>query len=91
MAKFRDCVKWHNNKDFVPTLVAMQKIMEFYHNKGIDMFKFGCTLPNSANICLHKSTIFFPFVEADKDLHDKKREDMTGGPSIVFYQKKSSS
>ena len=85
MATFRDFVKWYNNKD-VPTLEAMQKMMEFYHNKGIDMLKLGCTLPNLANICLHKSTNhkFFPFVEADKDLHDKIREDMTGGPSIVF-------
>ena len=89
MATFRDFVKWYNNKDVVPTLEAMQKMMEFYHNKGIDMLKLGCTLPNLANICLHKSTNhkFFPFVEADKDLHDKIREDMTGGPSIVFTRK----
>ena len=89
MAKFRDFVKWYNNKDFVPTLEAMQRMMEFYHNKGIDMLKLGCTLPNLANICLHKSTNhkFFTFVESDKDLHDKIREDMTGGPSIVFTRK----
>ena len=30
---------------------------------------------------------FFPFVESDKDLHDKIRDDMTGGPSIVFTRK----
>ena len=89
MATFRDFVKWYNNKDVVPTLEAMQKVMEFYHNKGIDMLKLGCTLPKLANICLHKSTNlkFFPFVEADKDLHDKIREDMTGGPSIFFTRK----
>ena len=89
MVTFRDFVKWYSNKDVVPTLEAMQKMMEFYHNKGIDMLKLGCTLPNLANICLHKSTNhkFFPFVEADKDLHDKIREDMTGGPSIVFTRK----
>ena len=64
-------------------------MMEFYHNKGIDMLKLGCTLPNLANICLHKSTNskFYPFVEANKDLHDKIRKDMTGGPSIVFTRK----
>ena len=56
MATFRDFVKWYKNKDVVPTLEAMQKMMEFYYNKGIDMLKFGCTLPNLANICLHKST-----------------------------------
>ena len=89
MTTFQDFVRWYNNKDVVPTLEAMQKMMEFYHNNGIDMLKLGCTLPNLANICLHKSTNskFYPFVEADKDLHDKIREDMTGGPSIVFTRK----
>ena len=35
----------------------MQILNQFYHNKGIDMLKLGCTLPNLANLCLHKSTI----------------------------------
>ena len=89
MTTFQDFVRWFNNKDVVPTLDAMQKMMEFYHNKEIDMLKLGCTLPNLANICLQKSTNnnFYPFVEADKDLHDKIHEDMTGGPSIVFTRK----
>ena len=54
-------------------LEAMQKRIKFYHNKGIHTLKRGCTLPNLAYICLHKSTNnqFYPFVEADKDLHDK--------------------
>ena len=68
----------------------MQKMIEFYHDKGIDMLKLGCTLPNLANICLHKSTNhkFYPFFEGDKDLCEKIREDMTaGGPSIVFTRK----
>ena len=66
----------------------MQKMMESYHKK-IDMLQLGCTLPNLANICLHKSTInnFYPFVEAEKDLHDKIRKDMTSGPCIVFTRK----
>ena len=53
------------------------------------MLKLGCTLPNLANICLHKSTNykFYPFCESDKDLCEKIREDMTGGPSIVFTKK----
>ena len=89
MKTFRDFLCWYNNKDVVPTLEAMQKMMEFYHNKGIDMLKLGCTLPNLANICLHNSTnhIFYPFCGTDKDLLEKIREDMTGGPSIVFTRK----
>ena len=42
-----------------------------------------------ANICPHKSTDskFYPFTESDKDLLEKIREDMVGGPSIVFPRK----
>ena len=89
MQNFSDFFKWYNNKDAVPTLEAMQKLIEFYHNKGIDMLKLGCTLPILANICLHKSTDskFYPFTESDKDLLEKIREDMVGGPSIVFTRK----
>ena len=89
MTVFKDFLKWYNNKDVVPTLGELRKIIQFYRNKGIDMLKLGCTLPNLANICLHKSTKykFYPFCENDKDLCEKIGEDMTGGPSIVFTRK----
>ena len=89
MTVFKDFLQWYNNKDVVPTLEAMQKMIQFYHNKGIDMLKLGCTLPNLANKCLHKSSNykFYPFCEKNKDLCEKIREDMTGGPSIVFTRK----
>ena len=53
------------------------------------MLKLDCTLTNFANICLHKSTDykFYPFFSSDSDLLEKIREDMTGGPSIVFTRK----
>ena len=88
MKSFKDFLMWYNNKDVVPTLEAMQKTIDFYHQKEIDMLNWGCTLPNLANICLHKSTDskFLPFFESDKDLL-KIREDMVGGPSIVFTRK----
>ena len=89
MKSFKDFLLLYNNKDVVPTLDAMQKITEFYHQKEIDMLKLGCTLPNLANICLHKSTDskFYPFTEINKDLLEKIREDMVGGPYIVFTRK----
>ena len=75
MQFFSDFLKWYNNKDVVPTLEAMQKMIEFYDSKVIDMLKLGCTLPNLANICLNKSTDskFYPFTESDKDLLEKIR------------------
>ena len=89
MTTFKDFLRWYNNKDVVPTLEAMQKMIAFYHHKGVDMLKLGCTLPNLANICLHKSTNakFYPFTENDKNLLEKIRDDMVGGPSIVFTRK----
>ena len=88
MKIFRDFLRWYNNKDVVPTLQAMKKMMKFYHDQKIDMLKLGCTLPNLANICIHKSTDrkFYPFIDADKDLHENINE-ITGGPSIVFTRK----
>ena len=89
MTTFQDFVRWYNNEDIVPTLEPKQKMMEFYHKKGIDMLKLVCTLSNLAKICQHKSinNKFYPFVEADKDFHDEPRDDMFGGPSIVFTRK----
>ena len=89
MQYFADFLKWYNKKDVVPTLEAMQKMIEFYHKKGIDMLKLGCTLPDLANICLHKSTDskYYPFTESDKDLLEKIREDMVGGPFLSLHVK----
>ena len=64
-------------------------MVAFYYKKGIDMLKLGCTPPNLANVCLHKSTSakFYAFTETDKDLLQKIGEDMVGGPSIVCTRK----
>ena len=53
------------------------------------MLKLGCTSPNLTNICLHESTDAksYPFKEGDKSLLERVREDLVGGPSIVFTGK----
>ena len=89
MSSFKDFLRWYNNKDVVPPLEAMQKKTAFYHDKDNDMLKLGCTLPNLANNCLHEPTDakFYPFTEGDKNLPEKIREGVVGGPSIVFTRK----
>ena len=76
MSPFKDFLRWYNNKDVVATLEAMQKVIAFYHDKDIDMLKLGCTLPNLANICLHKSTDakFYPITEGDNDFSEKRKK-----------------
>ena len=72
MSSFKDFLRWYNNKDVVPTLEAMQEMIVLYHDKDIDMLKLGFTLPNLANICLHKSDAkFYPFTEGGKDSLEK--------------------
>ena len=73
----------------MPTLEAMQKMIKFYRDRGIDMLKLGYTIPNLANIYLHKSTNhkFYPFFERDKNLCEKIREDKTDGPTNFFSLK----
>ena len=53
------------------------------------MLKLAYTLPNLAEICLDNSTDskFCAFAATDEDLFEKIREDMIGGPSIVFTRK----
>ena len=73
MSSFKDFLRWYNNKDVVLTLEAIRNVIAYYHDEDIDMLKLGCTLPNLANICLHKSTDakFYPFTEGDKNLLEK--------------------
>ena len=86
MESFQDFFKCYNNKDVVLTFEALQKVMQFYHQKGIDMLNLGFTLPNLANRILHSSTSlkFFPFNQEDKNFDDYLRKWLTGGPSIIF-------
>ena len=89
MQSFADFLKCSINKDVVPRLEALQKMIEFYHSKGIDMLKFGSTQPNLANSRSTKSTDskFYLFAEMDKELLEKRQQDMVGGPSIVSTRK----
>ena len=65
------------------------KKIAFHHDRDIDTLKLGYILPNLANICLHKSTdaIFNPLKEGDEGLLVKNREDVVGGPCVVFARK----
>ena len=89
MSSFKDFLRWYNKKDVVPILEAMQKMIAFYHDKNIDMLKLGCTFPNLANICLHKSTDakFYPLTEGDNELLEKIREDVVGGHLSFLHAK----
>ena len=70
-------------------VLQVDKDIAFHPDKDIDILELCCTLPNLAYFRLHKSTDakFFPFTKGDKDLLEKNRKDVVGGPSIVFTRK----
>ena len=91
MSSSIDFLRWYNNEVVVPTFGAMQKMIAFYYDIYIDMLKFGCTLPNLANICLHKSTYakFYPFTEGEKHLLKKNSRRCCWWPIYRFYTQSS--
>ena len=86
MNTFKDFLQWYCNKDVEPTLEALQKMMEFYHSRDVDMVKRASTLPGLANIMLHESTpaLISLFLTKDKDLEFLLRQKIVGGASIIF-------
>ena len=64
-------------------------MIDFYHDRDIDVLKPGCTSSDLANICLHRSTDakFYSFTEGDKDFLEEVREDVAGVSSIVFTRR----
>ena len=83
MRTFNDFLRQYNNKNVLPTLETMQKVVVFfYRNRGTDKLKLSCSLPKFANICFHKSTTarFYPFTENDKDFVEELCEYLVGGP-----------
>ena len=84
---FKDFLRLYINKD-VLTSEAMQKVVEIYHNKVMEMPELECTF-HRANICLHSSSSskFSLFTESDTDMLSKVVEDMVGGVSTVFKRK----
>ena len=88
MSLIKDFLRWYSNENVAPILEAIQILIAFYHDKGIDILKLVCILPKLANICLCKSVDekLSSFKWGDRDLLEIIPE-VVDGPSIVFTQK----
>ena len=63
-------------------------MFEFYQAKGLDLFKDGISVPGLVTKYmfsrLEPNTFFSLFREQDKDLYYNLKNNIVGGPSIVF-------
>ena len=89
MTSMRDLLIWYNNLDTKPMVEGLTKMCKLWKEMGIDMLKGGCislpglayahlvqTLPKRVSLPLWNKTT--------KHWHYTLRENICGGPSIIF-------
>ena len=90
MTTLRDFLVWYNNSDVVPFLQVIDRHFAFYQKRGIDMFKQGISVPGLTLLYLFndlpEKTYFTTFNEKNKDLHNLVKDNIIGGPSIIFHR-----
>ena len=89
MKTMHDFLVWYNNRDVVPFLDAIDKQFAFYKQQNIDMFKYGVSVPGLTLLYIFNelpSNTFTVFNQTNSDLHLLVKENIVGGPAIIFHR-----
>ena len=90
MTTMRDYLIWYNNRDVTPFLDAIAKQAAFYRDRHIDMFKDGISVPGLSLLYLFNDlpndTYFTVFNRTNSDLHELVKDNIVGGPAIIFHR-----
>ena len=90
MTTMRDYLVWYNNRDVTPFLEAIDKQAAFYHDQHIDIFKDGISVPGLTLLYLFNGlppdTYFVTFNQTNSDLHQLVKDNIVGGPAIIFHR-----
>ena len=90
MTTMRDYLIWYNNRDVEPFLEAIAKQATFYRDRHIEMFKDGISVPGLSLLCLFNDlppdTNFVNFNRTNSDLHQLVKDNIVGGPAIIFHR-----
>ena len=85
---FRDYLIYYNNLDVIPLTDAIDKMIAVYLKKGIDLLKQSVSVSGIARISLFRSPQvnekFGLFSQYESDVHTIFKENIVGGPSVVF-------
>ena len=88
MTSMRDFLVWYNNR--VPFLEALDKQFAFYKQQNIDMFKDGISVPGLTLLYLFNelpsNTFSTVFNQTNSDLHLLVKDNIVGGPAIIFHR-----
>ena len=91
MTRLYDLLKLYNNADVVPFIQATENMSKFYYERDIDLFKHNFSVPGVARVMLLKSALDFgssiPLIrDIDADLFHTMKDNITGGPSIIYHR-----
>ena len=90
MKTMREYLIWYNNRDVIPFLQAIDKQFAFYQQHNIDMFKDGISVPGLSLLHLFNDlpndTNFVTFNNTNKDAHKLVKDNIVGGPAIIFHR-----
>ena len=90
MKTLREYLIWYNNRDVTPFLDAIAKQFAFYRDRDIDMFKDGISVAGLSLLYLFsnlpKDTFFTVFNNTNKDAHKLVKDNIVGGPAIIFHR-----
>ena len=90
MKMMHDFLVWYNNRVVVPFLDAIDKQFAFYKQQNIDMFKEGVSVPGLTLLYifneLPSNTFFTVFNQTNSDLHLLVKDNIVGGPAIIFHR-----
>ena len=86
MKTFKDWVRYYNNLDVAPGLEALEKMRNFYAEKGIDIMKDAVSIPGVSLHYLLRGAIErnAELYSPSKEAYDMLKEAVVGGPSLVF-------
>ncbi|WAR06800.1 hypothetical protein MAR_016758 [Mya arenaria] len=89
METFRDFLAWYNNLDVQPFVEAVGRFQRYYFQKGVDVFKTAISVPGIARQLLfqkarEQNVNFALFDKNNRDLYDTVKQNIVGGPSIIF-------
>ena len=90
MKTLREYLVWYNNRDVTPFLEAIDKQFTFYRHRDIDMFNDVISVPGLSLLYmfndLSPDTHFVTFNKTNSDLHQPVKNNIVGGPAIIFHR-----
>ena len=88
MTTMKEFLTWYNNKDVEALLEAIDKMYLYYQNQNVDIFKDDISVPGLTLKYMFQDLPDYYTLpdEKNKNLYQLYKNNIVGGPSIVFHR-----